>query len=214
MADPLRRTLSKLRGRRSQRGAAAGTGHRHGGICAPQGKCLRTGLVEARLRGSGCSPVGGRSFTCAARVVGSAGTAAGSRIRAGRAWRGALWAPGVRCARARRAAGRVRSWAPVWSVGLELVLGGSICTPAIAFLRGVKNSALNRRLLNLRDGFESLHVFLVHDCLSSFGFGSLIVWVSWKAHELMFTLAVVPFKYLIITFYSFARRPGGIYVFK
>ncbi|XP_064003997.1 rho GTPase-activating protein SYDE2 isoform X2 [Pogoniulus pusillus] len=36
MADPLRRTLSKLRGRRSQRGAAAGTGHRHGGICAPQ----------------------------------------------------------------------------------------------------------------------------------------------------------------------------------
>ncbi|KAM9621220.1 rho GTPase-activating protein SYDE2 isoform 3-T6 [Morphnus guianensis] len=36
MADPLRRTLSKLRGRRSQRGAAAGAGHRHGGVCAPQ----------------------------------------------------------------------------------------------------------------------------------------------------------------------------------
>ncbi|XP_074895202.1 rho GTPase-activating protein SYDE2 isoform X2 [Buteo buteo] len=36
MADPLRRTLSKLRGRRSQRGAAAGGGHRHGGVCAPQ----------------------------------------------------------------------------------------------------------------------------------------------------------------------------------
>ncbi|XP_065531273.1 rho GTPase-activating protein SYDE2 [Lathamus discolor] len=35
MADPLRRTLSKLRGRRSQRGAA-GAGHRHGGVCAPQ----------------------------------------------------------------------------------------------------------------------------------------------------------------------------------
>lgn len=37
MAEPLRRTLSKLRGRRSQRGAAGG-GHRHGGTCAPQGK--------------------------------------------------------------------------------------------------------------------------------------------------------------------------------
>ncbi|XP_051481067.1 rho GTPase-activating protein SYDE2 isoform X2 [Apus apus] len=36
MAEPLRRTLSKLRGRRSQRGAAAGAGHRHGGVCAPQ----------------------------------------------------------------------------------------------------------------------------------------------------------------------------------
>ncbi|XP_067997282.1 rho GTPase-activating protein SYDE2 [Melanerpes formicivorus] len=36
MAEPLRRTLSKLRGRRCQRGAAAGTGHRHGGVCAPQ----------------------------------------------------------------------------------------------------------------------------------------------------------------------------------
>ncbi|XP_048168289.1 rho GTPase-activating protein SYDE2 [Corvus hawaiiensis] len=36
MADPLRRTLSKLRGRRSQRGAAAGAGYRHGGLCAPQ----------------------------------------------------------------------------------------------------------------------------------------------------------------------------------
>ncbi|XP_072723962.1 rho GTPase-activating protein SYDE2 isoform X1 [Ciconia boyciana] len=36
MADPLRRTLSKLRGRRSQRGAAAGAGHRHSGVCAPQ----------------------------------------------------------------------------------------------------------------------------------------------------------------------------------
>ncbi|XP_005143166.3 rho GTPase-activating protein SYDE2 [Melopsittacus undulatus] len=35
MADPLRRTLSKLRGRRSQRGTA-GAGHRHGGVCAPQ----------------------------------------------------------------------------------------------------------------------------------------------------------------------------------
>ncbi|KAM4659644.1 rho GTPase-activating protein SYDE2 [Amazona ochrocephala] len=35
MADPLRRTLSKLRGRRSQRGAAS-AGHRHGGVCAPQ----------------------------------------------------------------------------------------------------------------------------------------------------------------------------------
>lgn len=39
MADPLRRTLSKLRGRRSQRGAAAGgAGHRHSGVCAPQGE--------------------------------------------------------------------------------------------------------------------------------------------------------------------------------
>ncbi|XP_075567440.1 rho GTPase-activating protein SYDE2 [Pelecanus crispus] len=36
MAEPLRRTLSKLRGRRSQRGAAAGAGHRHSGVCAPQ----------------------------------------------------------------------------------------------------------------------------------------------------------------------------------
>ncbi|XP_064372041.1 rho GTPase-activating protein SYDE2 isoform X1 [Dromaius novaehollandiae] len=36
MAEPLRRTLSKLRGRRSQRGAAAGAAHRHGGVCAPQ----------------------------------------------------------------------------------------------------------------------------------------------------------------------------------
>ncbi|XP_043377287.1 rho GTPase-activating protein SYDE2 isoform X2 [Chelonia mydas] len=37
MADPLRRTLSKLRGRRSQRGAAAGA-HLRGGTGAPQGK--------------------------------------------------------------------------------------------------------------------------------------------------------------------------------
>ncbi|XP_048715730.2 rho GTPase-activating protein SYDE2 isoform X2 [Caretta caretta] len=37
MADPLRRTLSKLRGRRSQRGAAAGA-HPRGGTGAPQGK--------------------------------------------------------------------------------------------------------------------------------------------------------------------------------
>ncbi|XP_067394649.1 rho GTPase-activating protein SYDE2 [Emydura macquarii macquarii] len=37
MAEPLRRTLSKLRGRRSQRGAAAGA-HPRGGTGAPQGK--------------------------------------------------------------------------------------------------------------------------------------------------------------------------------
>lgn len=53
MADPLRRTLSKLRGRRSQRGTAAGAGHRHGGVCAPQGKC--PGRLGVRLRGSGCA---------------------------------------------------------------------------------------------------------------------------------------------------------------
>ncbi|XP_052521822.1 rho GTPase-activating protein SYDE2 isoform X2 [Tympanuchus pallidicinctus] len=36
MAEPLRRTLSKLRGRRAPRGAAAGGAHRHGGGCGPQ----------------------------------------------------------------------------------------------------------------------------------------------------------------------------------
>ncbi|KAM8805777.1 rho GTPase-activating protein SYDE2 [Eudromia elegans] len=35
MAEPLRRTLSKLRGRRSQRGAAGAAAQRHGGGCAP-----------------------------------------------------------------------------------------------------------------------------------------------------------------------------------
>lgn len=65
MAEPLRRTLSKLRGRRSQRGAAAGAGHRHGGVCAPQGKCPPRGVggaPSARVRPSTCRRRdGGRS---------------------------------------------------------------------------------------------------------------------------------------------------------
>lgn len=47
MADPLRRTLSKLRGRRSQRGAAAGA-HLRGGTGAPQGKAQQPPPPPAR----------------------------------------------------------------------------------------------------------------------------------------------------------------------
>ncbi|XP_039341912.1 rho GTPase-activating protein SYDE2 isoform X6 [Mauremys reevesii] len=47
MADPLRRTLSKLRGRRSQRGAAAGA-HLRGGTGAPQGKAQQQPPPPAR----------------------------------------------------------------------------------------------------------------------------------------------------------------------
>lgn len=85
MADPLRRTLSKLRGRRSQRGAAAGAGHRHGGVCAPQGKCLRPGRGSGRPRPLLSSPLLLTSphLTCRARAAGSAGTAAGGRFPAG-----------------------------------------------------------------------------------------------------------------------------------
>ncbi|XP_055671795.1 rho GTPase-activating protein SYDE2 isoform X1 [Falco peregrinus] len=55
MADPLRRTLSKLRGRRSQRGAAAGAGHRHGGICAPQ-DLIENVYIASRSRKEPKSP--------------------------------------------------------------------------------------------------------------------------------------------------------------
>lgn len=75
MADPLRRTLSKLRGRRSQRGAAAGAGHRHGGVCASQGKCA-PGSAE-RLR----QPALGRSSTCRAAPGGGSRCAGMLRAR-------------------------------------------------------------------------------------------------------------------------------------
>ncbi|XP_065698454.2 rho GTPase-activating protein SYDE2 [Patagioenas fasciata] len=55
MADPLRRTLSKLRGRRSQRGAAAGAGHRHGGVCAPQ-DLIENVYIASRSRKDPKSP--------------------------------------------------------------------------------------------------------------------------------------------------------------
>ncbi|XP_065597112.1 rho GTPase-activating protein SYDE2 isoform X3 [Cyrtonyx montezumae] len=46
MAEPLRRTLSKLRGRRSPRGAAGGA-HRHGGGCGPQAADLTENVYVA-----------------------------------------------------------------------------------------------------------------------------------------------------------------------
>ncbi|XP_074732524.1 rho GTPase-activating protein SYDE2 isoform X2 [Strix uralensis] len=55
MADPLRRTLSKLRGRRSQRGAAAGAGHCHGGLCAPQ-DLIENVYIASRSRKEPKSP--------------------------------------------------------------------------------------------------------------------------------------------------------------
>ncbi|XP_074008559.1 rho GTPase-activating protein SYDE2 [Numenius arquata] len=56
MAEPLRRTLSKLRGRRSQRGAAAaGGGHRHGGGCAPQ-DLIENVYIASRSRKEPKSP--------------------------------------------------------------------------------------------------------------------------------------------------------------
>lgn len=55
MAEPLRRTLSKLRGRRSQRGAAGG-GHRHGGTCAPQADLIENVYIAPRSRKEPKSP--------------------------------------------------------------------------------------------------------------------------------------------------------------
>ncbi|XP_030311381.1 rho GTPase-activating protein SYDE2 [Calypte anna] len=57
MAEPLRRTLSKLRGRRSQRGTAAGAGHRHGGGCAPQ-DLIENVYIASRSRKEPRSPQG------------------------------------------------------------------------------------------------------------------------------------------------------------
>ncbi|XP_048801661.1 rho GTPase-activating protein SYDE2 isoform X3 [Lagopus muta] len=56
MAEPLRRTLSKLRGRRSPRGAAAGGAHRHGGGCGPQADLIENVYVAPRSRKEPKSP--------------------------------------------------------------------------------------------------------------------------------------------------------------
>lgn len=79
MAEPLRRTLSKLRGRRSPRGAAAGGAHRHGGGCGPQGK-------SPSARGAGGRVWRRSAPTCGAgRGVGPLGRGRGGARGAGAA---------------------------------------------------------------------------------------------------------------------------------
>lgn len=85
MAEPLRRTLSKLRGRRSPRGAAAGGAHRHGGGCGPQGKSPSA----AGRRGPRCRVWRRSALTCGA-VRGARGRSpseGGEEGREALAWR-------------------------------------------------------------------------------------------------------------------------------
>lgn len=137
MADPLRRTLSKLRGRRSQRGAAAGAGHRHGGVCAPQGKC--PGRLWVRLRGSGCPPAGGRPSTCRAGAPGrrrAAGSPLDEGVEEPRGRRGCAVAP------APESPGRGRRWVPGPGAAAGAALPGSAHFPP---LRGSGFHVLTRR---------------------------------------------------------------------